>query len=77
VEFRYPNRPEVSVLKDFNLTIEPCITNHLFLYERKFEISFINLDKQVALVGSSGCGKSTIIQLLEHFYNPTNGQLVN
>mgnify|MGYP002379000817 CR=1 FL=1 len=28
------------------------------------------------MVGSSGCGKSTIIQLLEHFYDPTNGQLL-
>ncbi|CAF1942165.1 unnamed protein product [Rotaria magnacalcarata] len=56
LEFHYPNRPEVQVLKKFNLTIEP--------------------NRQTALVGSSGCGKSTIIQLLEHFYDPTGGRIL-
>ncbi|PPJ58180.1 hypothetical protein CBER1_02559 [Cercospora berteroae] len=40
-------------------------------------ISFKVLPGQyIALVGSSGCGKSTIISLLERFYNPSNGNII-
>ncbi|CAF3586174.1 unnamed protein product [Adineta steineri] len=32
--------------------------------------------KTIALVGASGCGKSTIIQLIQRFYDPNNGQIL-
>ncbi|XP_044757328.1 ATP-dependent translocase ABCB1-like [Coccinella septempunctata] len=53
-----------------------------FSYPTRPEIPILrNLDlkippgKTIALVGSSGCGKSTIIQLLERFYDPTVGEV--
>ncbi|CAG8600245.1 9961_t:CDS:10, partial [Acaulospora colombiana] len=56
IDFYYPSRPDVQILKNFNLEIEPGQT--------------------VALVGSSGSGKSTIIGLLERFYNPAKGTIL-
>jgi ABC-type multidrug transport system fused ATPase/permease subunit len=53
VDFTYPSRPDVPILKKFTLNIEPGTT--------------------VALVGQSGSGKSTIIQLIERFYDPFGG----
>ncbi|GBP59395.1 Phosphatidylcholine translocator ABCB4 [Eumeta japonica] len=53
VQFSYPTRPAVEVLKGLDLKISKGQT--------------------VALVGSSGCGKSTVIQLLERYYDPDAG----
>ncbi|KAK9759923.1 hypothetical protein K7432_016568, partial [Basidiobolus ranarum] len=56
VSFSYPSRPDVPILKGFNLKVKPGQT--------------------VALVGSSGSGKSTCIQLLERFYDPIEGSVL-
>lgn len=55
VDFAYPTRPDVQVLKKLDLKIEP--------------------GKKIALVGASGCGKSTSIGLIERFYNALAGKI--
>lgn len=35
----------------------------------------VNVGETVALVGSSGCGKSTTVQLLQRFYDPAEGSV--
>jgi ATP-binding cassette subfamily B (MDR/TAP) protein 1 len=55
VEFFYPTRPDVQVLKGLSVTVKAGQT--------------------LALVGQSGCGKSTTIQLLERFYDGSAGNI--
>ncbi|KAJ3281509.1 (ABC) transporter, partial [Blyttiomyces sp. JEL0837] len=55
IDFHYPQRADVPILKEFSLKIQPGQT--------------------VALVGASGSGKSTIVKLLERFYDPVSGSV--
>eukprot|EP01054_Gregarina_sp_Poly1_P010428 Gregarina_sp_Poly_1__10427@NODE_751_length_6464_cov_674_361576_g363_i2_p1_GENE_NODE_751_length_6464_cov_674_361576_g363_i2NODE_751_length_6464_cov_674_361576_g363_i2_p1_ORF_typecomplete_len900_score133_05ABC_membrane/PF00664_23/7e34ABC_membrane/PF00664_23/3_2e26ABC_tran/PF00005_27/5_7e03ABC_tran/PF00005_27/5_4e40SMC_N/PF02463_19/50SMC_N/PF02463_19/0_00015AAA_21/PF13304_6/0_00011AAA/PF00004_29/0_00011AAA_22/PF13401_6/0_00056AAA_16/PF13191_6/0_0054AAA_16/PF13191_6/1_8e03TniB/PF05621_11/0_046AAA_15 len=59
---------------------EVCFKDVAFSYPTRIEKNvfkrlnlLIPAGYTVALVGASGCGKSTIIQLLERFYDPDNG----
>ncbi|XP_054420503.1 ATP-binding cassette sub-family B member 5 [Pteronotus mesoamericanus] len=51
----------------------PCRPDVLIL--RGLSLS-IETGKTVAFVGSSGCGKSTSVQLLQRFYDPVKGQIL-
>ncbi|KAJ9477269.1 putative Alpha-factor-transporting ATPase (putative) [Pseudozyma hubeiensis] len=56
VTFRYPQRPDCTVLDDLSLIIEAGTF--------------------CAIVGSSGSGKSTVLQLIERFYEPEKGRVL-
>lgn len=55
VEFAYPTRPDIPILKGIDIHIEA--------------------GQKIALVGPSGVGKSTIIQLLLRFYQIQGGDI--
>lgn len=56
--------------------------NVTFRYPAREDVQVLNglnlqieAGKTVALVGSSGCGKSTCLQLIQHLYNPLSGMV--
>jgi len=53
INFNYPSRPNVAVVKDLSVSFPA--------------------GKTAALVGASGSGKSTVIALVERFYDPRSG----
>ncbi|CAB4029963.1 multidrug resistance 1-like isoform X1 [Paramuricea clavata] len=56
IDFVYPSRPTIQILKDFSLKVPH--------------------GKRVALVGESGCGKSTVVKLVSRFYDTQKGSVL-
>ncbi|THH28698.1 hypothetical protein EUX98_g5479 [Antrodiella citrinella] len=55
VDFNYPSRPDVPIVKNLSINFPA--------------------GKTAALVGASGSGKSTVISLVERFYDPMSGSV--
>ncbi|XP_041979050.1 ATP-dependent translocase ABCB1 [Aricia agestis] len=72
--------PDKPAVENFRGTGEASLQNIEFKYPTRPLIKVLqnlNLEiekgKTIALVGTSGCGKSTIIQLLQRYYDPDGG----
>ena len=89
--FRLVDRKPISVTnnqiiveKPENFSGDITFRGCYFTYPNRPEAQVLNglsfkvrKGETVALVGSSGCGKSTCIQLLEKFYDLTQGKIVS
>lgn len=74
----------VFVLLQSNFTANITFRDIQFVYPTRPDtkvLQGLNLvvpeGQTVALVGSSGCGKSTTVQLTERFYDPDEGTVVS
>ncbi len=71
------NKTNPLPLKSFEKSID--FKNVSFAYETELVLKNINISiekgKTIALVGSSGGGKSTLADLVPRFYDPTHGQV--
>lgn len=72
------NKPDAIVLDSFKDSLE--YKNVSFAYDKELVLKDINLKikkgKTIALVGSSGGGKSTLADLIPRFYDPTGGEIL-
>lgn len=72
------NKPDAIVLDAFKDSIE--YKNVSFAYDKEPVLKDINLKiqkgKTIALVGSSGGGKSTLADLVPRFYDPQEGEVL-
>ena len=78
ITFAYPSRPERLVFKQFSLRIpagENCYVVSTYGICGVVEVSFSVAGTSCALVGESGHGKSTVVNLIQKFYDVTDGKV--
>ena len=79
VVFKYPSRPDIPILRSISFNVSSGQTGTSLLTKmnhNNFSLYILMIFFfVVALVGTSGCGKSTCIQLLQRFYDPLEGEV--
>ncbi len=74
---RITEKPDAIVLKDFHKEIR--YRDVTFAYDTHEILSHLNLNipkgLKVAIVGPSGAGKTTLVDLLPRFYDPSDGTI--
>ncbi|XP_021770572.1 ABC transporter B family member 1-like [Chenopodium quinoa] len=81
------HKPSIDRIKESGIELESVtgqieLKNVEFAYPSRADVKILNnfslsvpSGKTIALVGSSGSGKSTVVSLIERFYDPTEGQV--
>ena len=82
------HKPSIDRNSESGLELETVtglveLKNVDFAYPSRPEVRILNnfslnvpAGKTIALVGSSGSGKSTVVSLIERFYDPTSGRII-